>query len=271
MQLIRGETSPRVWTLAATYLATCPKHQDFDVFLNVEKPTVFTAADRKVYDLVDHMLRTKGGSAIETVAETIFPMSDYRRNKAEGVYKMYPERMQRIRSVRADRRWGTYALRLLEPRLDAKGRRYVPLQAMVEKVKKHCKYKAAHELNLGPFEDDVEVYDPSKDRLRQYGGPCLSHLSFKVDDGLIRLNATYRSHFYIQRLLGNLIGLGRMQVFIAKEADLEVGPLTINSTFARLDTGGGNGEGGKWGEQDIAKLLTDCQAAYATPVIAVAS
>jgi hypothetical protein len=271
MQLIKGETSPHVWTEAVAYLATCPHHQDFDVFLNVEKPTVFTGADRTVYELVDSMLRNKGGSAVETVAETIFPMSDYRRNGAEGVYKLYPERMQKIRSVRTDRQWGTYALRLLEPRVDAKGRKYVPLKAVVEKIKKHGKYKAAHELNLGHFEDDIEIYDPATDRLRQYGGPCLSHLSFKVYDGLIRLNATYRSHFYVQRLLGNLIGLGRMQVFIAKEANLAVGPLTINSTLARLDTGGGKGDGGKWGEQDIKKLIAKCQGAYAAPVVATAS
>jgi hypothetical protein len=264
MKLIQGTTCPSVWTKAVTHLADCEHHQDFDVFLHIENPTVLSCEDRKVYDLVDTMLRSKGGSAIETVAETIFPMSDYRRNGADGVYNLYPERMQRIRGARTDRRWGTYALRLLEPRIDGKKRRYVPLQSLVEKIKTQGKYKAAHELNFGPIEDDIEIYDPGRDRLRPYGGPCLSHLSFKVYGGLIRLNATYRSHFYIQRLLGNLIGLGRMQVFIAKEANLEVGPLTINSTFARLDTGGGNGEGGKWGEHDIANLIANCRAAYAT-------
>ena len=47
----------------------------------------------------------------------------------------------------------------------------------------------------------------------------------------------YRNHMYITRGLGNLIGLGRLQAFIAKETDCGVGPLTCLSTHAELDTG----------------------------------
>ena len=207
MKLIAGETSPRVWTDAAEHLMSCPNHSDFDVFLNVAQPTVLSTTDREVRQRVDIFLRDHGGSRVETVAETIFPLSDYLHHGADGVYRIYPERMNRMRATRSDRRWGTYALRLVSPRLDAKERQYIPLQALVTKIKQRAKYKAAHELNLGIMEDDIEIYDSDRDRLRPYGGPCLSHLSFKVHDNMVRLNATYRSHFYVQRLLGNLIGL----------------------------------------------------------------
>lgn len=94
-------------------------------------------------------------------------------------------------------------------------------------------------VRAAPFEDDIPIYEPATDRKRLYGGPCLSHLSIKVHDGKVRFNATYRSHYYIRRLLGNLVGLGRLQYFFARETGLEIGTLTINSTFARLDTGSG--------------------------------
>lgn len=262
MELIKGDTCPSTWLKAVEYLSTCKVHEDFDVFLGVERPTPYSKGDRVVHDIVDAFLRDHGGSRIETVAETIFPLSDYSRGGPKGVYHDYPQRMRRIRAVRSDRRWGTYALRLVEPRTDAKERSYVPLEALVSKIKNLGKFRAAHELNIGPIESDIEVYDPNRDRLRPYGGPCLSHLSFKVHEGRIRLNATYRSHFYIQRLLGNLIGLARLQVFVAKEAGLSVGPLAINSTFARLDTGGENGKGTKWSTRDVMKLIADCRAAY---------
>jgi hypothetical protein len=262
MELIKGETCPSVWLKAVEHLTGCPAHEDFDVFLGIATPTIYSASDRVILDTVDAFLRDHGGSRVETVAETLFPLSDYLHHGAKGVYEVYPKRIQHIRSARSnDRRWGTYALRLLEPRLDPKKRKYVPLAALVTKIRDHGKYRAAHELNIGPFEDDIEIYDPDRDRLRFYGGPCLSHLSFKVYDGRVRLNATYRSHFYVQRLLGNLIGLARLQFFVANESGLEVGPLTINSTFARLDTGGGNGDGGRWGEGDITRLIAACRKA----------
>lgn len=263
MEIIKASSIPAVWTDAVTYLEGCDGHQDFDVILGVANSTALSEADLQVYRKVDGFLRDHGGSAVETVAETIFPMSDYLRAGAKGVYELYPKRINHIRSRRPDARWGTYALRMLEPRTDSKGRTYVPLRALVEKIVKRGKYKASHELGLGPMESDIEIYNAGTDRLRAYGGPCLSHLSFKVYDGVVRVNATYRSHYYIQRLLGNLVGLARLQVFIAKEAGLSAGPLTINSTYARLDTGGQNGEGRNWGGRDIAELAAQCRKIYA--------
>ena len=49
----------------------------------------------------------------------------------------------------------------------------------------------------------------------------------------------YRNHFYIEKLLGNLIGLGRLMAFVARETDLKVGALTVVSTHAEIDQPGG--------------------------------
>ncbi|TIL83160.1 MAG: hypothetical protein E5Y89_01950 [Mesorhizobium sp.] len=174
--------------------------------------------------------------------------------------------MAKIHAVRSDRQWGCYAMRILRQK-DRDGTIYNPLESLLKKIEQHGQFKAAFELGLGQplddFEtvgDDVAIYNGATDRRPIRGHlPCLMHVSIKLDHGKVRLNATYRSHYYIQRLLGNLMGLARLQYFLAHEAGLEVGPLTINSTYAKLDTG----EGGAWSLGDIDKLLASSRQAYA--------
>ena len=91
-----------------------------------------------------------------------------------------------------------------------------------------------------------------------YGGQCLSFLSFKLLPGKekkLTLTAQYRNHYYIEKLLGNLIGLARLMAFVATEGGVGVGPLTILSTHAVVDAPKGSRR------SDVNKLLSDCQTA----------
>jgi hypothetical protein len=262
MELIKGQTAPSVWLAALTHLSRCTNAEDFDVFLHVAEPTVLTRADRAVYDEVDSFLVSHGAFGIHTVAETIFPLDEYMRTGAEGVFKNYPEKIRAIQKARDDGNWGCYAYRIMRQK-DFQGETFNPLADMIKKIEQHGKYRASFELGQGrPFEDDVPIYDPATDRKRLYGGPCLSHLSVKVHDRQVRFNATYRSHYYVRRLLGNLVGLGRLQYIVARETGLAVGGLTINSTFARLDTGSGQGTGGRWSKREVEALIARCQVVY---------
>ena len=86
---------------------------------------------------------------------------------------------------------------------------------------------------------ELALFDPARDLDRSpYGGQCLSFLSFKLLAGspnILTLTAFYRNHYYIEKLLGNLIGLGQLMAFVAEEADLSVGSLTILSSHATID------------------------------------
>jgi len=268
MELIKGKTTPEVWLAAAEYLASLKANEDFDVILHITEPTVLSEHDRRVYDEVDKFLKSQGAFGIHTVAETIFSLDEYRRSGAAGLYGEFPEKLRKIQKARSDGNWGSYAYRILRQR-DAKGTIFNPLEDMVAKIKKHGKYRASFELGAGlPMEDEIQIYAPETDRKRLYGGPCLSHLSIKVHDGQVRFNATYRSHYYVRRLLGNLVGLGRLQFFLAHETGLKVGALTVNSTFARLDTGSGDGSGGRWRKADVKSLLGRCREIYDETAIA---
>jgi hypothetical protein len=261
MELIKAQTAPSVWFAAVEYLKGCANQEDFDVILHVVDPTVLTKRDVGVYREVDKFLTGHGGFSIHTVAETIFPLDEYQRHGANGVFNDFPPKIREIQKGRTDANWGSYAYRFLRQR-DAHGEVFNPLEDLVKKIIEHGKYRASYEMNSGrPLEEDIPIYDAATDRKRPYGGPCLSHLSIKVHDGKVRMNATYRSHYYVRRLLGNLVGLGRLQYFLARETNLEIGGLTINSTFARLDTGG-NDTCGRWGKGDIDALIARCRDLY---------
>lgn len=263
MELIKGQTAPSVWLAAAEYLEHCPDQEDFDVILHVTEPTVLSKQDAAVYQEVDQFLTGHGAFSIHTVAETIFPLDEYLRKGTNSVFKEFPDKIRAIQKGRSDSNWGSYAYRFLRQQ-DAHGEIFNPLEELVAKIVAHGKYRASFELNAGrPLEEDIPIYDAVTDRKRLYGGPCLSHLSIKVHDGKVRLNATYRSHYYVKRLLGNLVGLGRLQYFLAKETKLQIGTLTINSTFACLDTGSSD-TGGRWGKRDVEALIARCRNLYQT-------
>lgn len=261
MELIKAKTAPAVWLAAVRYLEARPDQEDFDVILHVTDPIVLSKQDAAVYREVDKFLADHGAFSIHTVAETIFPLDEYQRKGAKGVFKDFPSKIRTIQKGRSDSNWGSYAYRFLRQQ-DARGETFNPLEELVAKIAAHSKYRASFELNAGrPLEDDIPIYDAVTDRKRLYGGPCLSHLSIKVHDRKVRLNATYRSHYYVRRLLGNLVGLGRLQYFIARETKLDIGALTINSTFARLDTGSTDACGG-WGKREVGALISRCRELY---------
>ena len=124
----------------------------------------------------------------------------------------------------------------------ADGEEYNPLQCMIEKMNDRSaigRYKAAYE--LASLRSTARWQDVR-------GGQCLSFLSFKLHpaSGLL-LTAMYRNHTISPGCLGNLIGLGRLQRFVAKQAGLKLGSLTVVSTHAEMDTEGwGIKDAGDW-------------------------
>jgi hypothetical protein len=106
---------------------------------------------------------------------------------------------------------------------------------------------------------ELALFDPARDLDRSpYGGQCLSFLSFKLSSatpGVLSLTAMYRNHYYVEKLLGNLIGLGQLMSFVASEAGLAVGSLTVLSSHAVVDLPK-SCAGGQMTRSDLKMLLT---------------
>ena len=49
------------------------------------------------------------------------------------------------------------------------------------------------------------------------------------------MTALYRNQQYIERAYGNFLGLARLQAFIAREIDLNIGALVCHATHAEID------------------------------------
>ncbi|MEP1231288.1 MAG: hypothetical protein ABJG88_11480 [Litorimonas sp.] len=276
IKLIEGDTIPEVWMKAVRFLSDRRGREFFDLILHIKKPTVVNKADVETIKNVEKFLKKHDGMPVATVAETIFPMSYYKRGGRTAVFEDYVRDIQKIREERPDESngWGLYALRMLHY-IKPNGESFNQLEKVIEKIGAKAKYQncfevsSSEELRTNYFEEetgaaDLSIFEPSSDSGRYYGGPCLSHVSFKRDKRLdqMRLNATYRSHFYIQRALGNLIGLSNLLLFVAKETQQGIGALTINATYAKLDTGADNK--GTWTHKNVIALLDECENLYDT-------
>ncbi|HWD41283.1 MAG TPA: hypothetical protein VG944_20735 [Fimbriimonas sp.] len=228
----------RAWAAACNEIIKT-SDEGYNIVIDVTDPVTHDEKDNEVIGLVDKFLKAHEKTyPIITVANTIFPQSLLDAHGPSDFYKIYHRDYDRLSAE--CRRWGRYFERITRHKT-ADGEEYNPLQSMIDKMKvRNGCYKAAYEL---------AVYDPLLDGRMFRGGQCLSFLSFKLhpDDGLL-LTAMYRNHTYITRCLGNLIGLGRLQKFVAEQAGLKLGSLTVISTHAELDTG-------EWGIVEARELV----------------
>ena len=248
-----------VWLKAIEHLLGLPGHRQFNLTLAIDSPLYMSPGDFRVHDLVDTFLaKSKEPQPLDpltTVAGTIFPANYYLRNGADGVYFDFLKDFSKLQKKPGS--WGIYAERMLDS--NGRGERIIPLQKLIEKMKKNkSNYPSAYEINVSEDEGfEIPLYRRSQDYnlLRQQ--PCLSHLSFKIfPENRLMLTVMYRSHYYVTKALGNLIGLSQLQSFVASETGLEVGPLICHSSIASIDTPKGLGIGA------LRQLVLECAAAY---------
>lgn len=246
-KLIPSEGVGTAWLSAARHLNGQPGRKDRNLVLEISNPQALSADDRKIIRSVDAVLRQHNKDlSIETVSGTIFPNGLYRREQRPQFYRTFTDLMAKAKKPNT---WGTYAMRMIR-RVNRSGTGvYNPLDSIVERLlKTHTgtKYQSAYELGIVDIEDDYDnglegygfelpLYDPSRDA-RPLNVPCLSHLSFKLTEGKLDLTAIYRSHWYGQRALGNLVGLSQLHSFVGKESKYECGTLTCIATHAYLDS-----------------------------------
>lgn len=219
--------------------------------------------EKQIVETLNGFLTDHGGMPFNTVVNTIFPAQLYARHGAVGVYDKYLTEIYPKIKQHPDCSWGTYAHRIL-CRSNSDGSTVYPLRDLVEKIKVQLGLpgpnRAVYELGVIDLFADIPIYEPREDRTRPIGGPCLSHISFHLGpDRKLMLTGLYRSHWYIQRALGNLFGLAHLLHFVASEVGLTVGSLTCVSTMAQLDV-----QANKWGKNAVRDLIGRCHTAQSS-------
>jgi hypothetical protein len=145
-----------------------------------------------------------------------------------------------------------------------------PLKLVIDKLRvamataervKNGPPRATYELDMALEPLELKFYDAEHDHDNGRGGQCLSHVSLKLGPKHeLYLTAVYRYQFFIQKALGNLKGLARLQACIAREVGIPVGPLVCHATLATLEEGTGEGGQTRWGRRALESLVNDCQA-----------
>ncbi len=269
MKAIEAGTCIDAWVQACQYLLAQEgdNWRAYNVILEIADPLALPPTDHAAFEILDRFLTEHGGLPVNTVVNTIFPAQLYQRHGATGVYERYMSEIYPEIVKHPDCSWGTYAQRII-CRTDAEGGTIHPLRDLVTKVMTQTGLdgpnRAVYELGILDPLLEIPIYEPGEDRRRPIGGPCLSHISVKLTaDHRVMLIGFYRSHYYVQRALGNLFGLAHLQHFIARETGLAMGPLVCHSSMAQLELKPkkkGAADHERWGKEEVRKLLEQCQA-----------
>ena len=218
------------------------------LMLYIEDPLALPPAEEAAVDLVDAYLKDHGQQGIATVANTIFPASLDRGDGIEALraryLAVYAKRMCQQGG------WGRYFERMV--RWETRDRRHV--DQLAENIRMLRQLKAEGAWNYRQCYE-IALFDPARDLIKPRGRQCLSFIELKpAPEGQLHMMAVYRNHHYVARTLGNLLGLGRLQDFIARETGFARGSLIVQSTHAELDLAGGR-------KREVEALVSACRAA----------
>jgi hypothetical protein len=179
--------------------------------------------------LLEEMLLSDNMASVETVANTIFPMSLWNPGKPkEALFERYMRAFPKIRRHPANRR-GTYFQRLIHYP-DADGDGFNQLKQVVETYLGGNHRRSALQ---------ASVLVPSRDlnNARQLGFPCMQQVAFVpcADSGTLHVVGFYPHQYLFERAYGNYLGLIRLGRFVAHEMHLTLTAMTCVSTVADLE------------------------------------
>jgi hypothetical protein len=236
------------WLEAVKQVDGQPGHEAHNVVIDVTDPTAGASPSHPIVARVNDLLVTHDKS-VEAIANTIFPWALYERYKMPGFIEAFHTRV--LPKVRSNKQWsGYYFERMTRMPVAGSPKPLDQLSRMIARIN--------DKNNTSLNKHEISLFDPDRDVTGSpYGGQCLSFLSFHLKSAgsnspkTLLLTAQYRNHFYVEKLLGNLIGLGRLMAFVAAETGTKVGALTVISTHAEVDTL-------KASRRDITKLIEAC-------------
>ena len=251
-------TNAQAWVAAASAVQDAGGEL-YNVVIDIADPLAVIGPDEVILTTVDTFLRAHHVNSLSGVANTVFPQRLLDRHGPEGLYSAY-NGVVLPRMKRMTHDWGRYFERLTVWK-KVKGNDVViinPLDDLIQfmrnQISSNRTYRNAYEMT---------IYDPTRDAGKVSNRQCLSFLSFKLTDAkVLLLTVMYRNHAYVARGLGNFLGLGRLQAFVAAQSGASLGSLTCVSTHATIDAGKKTQHGvlQGWTATEANALITRCRA-----------
>jgi thymidylate synthase len=251
-------TNVKGW-LAATTKVQERGGEAHNVIIDIADPLAESPVDIAIIKEVDRFLREHRRNSLSGVANTIFPQSLLDRHGPEAFYDIYSDNvLPKMKQITHD--WGRYFDRLTTWR-KIEGKEVKVINPLDDLIKFMRAQVAGDRTYRNTYE--MTIYDPTRDAGKVANRQCLSFLSFKLThEKQLLLTVMYRNHAYIARGLGNFIGLGRLQAFVADQTGATMGSLTCISTHAEIDHGKAckDGESEGWTRAEAMALIDRCKA-----------
>lgn len=219
MPEVKGVNGLDAWKIASRHI-DCAGGQIFNLLTTIENPQFLPISWLGNYNPKEV---PSGSDQIRDVINTIFPLrlgATY-RSRSE-LYRQYLVRHDRSQNYRRNRGvWGTYFERLIRMGDPPKNQ----LEEVISKLR-DWNVRATAALVLHPS-------SPIIDSPRKRGGPCWHFGEFVWhSDGTVDLVAVYRNHDFLNKALGNFIGLGQLLNFVCGNSGKRVGKLICHSVHA---------------------------------------
>lgn len=250
--LVASTTLTDAWCRGLAHLVA-HGGEAYDLLVETADPSP-ERGDARVYETLDAFLAVGLMQSVTTVANTIFPYGLSRScGGREELYRRYGQLLRRLHRLGANRH-GLYFERLTAYPLQGDDpRKANQLELMIARLQDELSRSGGlrHAYELA-------IHAPGIDT-RPMGFPCLSALSFHVEEGRLRLAATYRNQYYITKALGNFVGLARLQGFVAAAVGLPVAALSVHAFHAQVDPDVAKG--------DVARLTRSLPAIRALETV----
>lgn len=192
--------------------------------------------DKFIREILDNHLSIQQKQSIQTVSETIFPVSLSRlfKNNRHEFYEEYKSNFKRIKKLdlvgrNPRNRRGTYFQRLIDFPGTKGG--INQLENIIESIQdnknnRRSRYQAS-------------TFDPNTDKLDgpYLGFPCLQHITFYVteENGLV-LNSFYALQHLYEKAYGNWLGLVNLGKFVADELGISFERFNCFISIEKLDS-----------------------------------
>lgn len=228
-RMIKGSDSSEAWLNATTAVLSMPQHHGYHLVVSIDNAAT---SEPRAQRLVDQLAKRVGVKYdVESIANTIFPQGLVRGSDSfADVTKRFLSIYPMLRKFPGNAR-GTYFGRMIA--LPATPEPINQIQIIIDRLKGRPKKKTPYQIDM--IGGDIKAYDAASDKNVQMAFPCLSFCAVQRDEDKVHLSAHYRNHYMIERAYGNYLGLGRLLKYIADQAGLVAGTLTVISGHAEID------------------------------------
>ncbi|TWR28355.1 hypothetical protein FPZ42_03830 [Mucilaginibacter achroorhodeus] len=221
-KLIESDTCLSAWRDACQEII---KDGDgFNMLVHIKNPQLIN--DNHLNEILNSKIITK--QKLQDVANTIFPEKLYKRNQGD-LHKFYDlheslyNRGKRLRKKNKSR-WGNYFLRFTKFGHDKKNQ----IQKIIQDINKRPNNQSScYIMHVSSIDYDSNT--------RIIGNPCLQYVQFAQVGDMLNLTAIYRNHDFLEKSLGNYIGLSKLLAFVCEKTNSKVGSITCHSIHFYLN------------------------------------